>query len=202
MSFYDKNVTAGGVTQTLLEFTKSILGITDASKDASLSVNIDIAGRACERYIDNIIAKVEVKEQFKDSFTPIPLRYWPADNLVSVFVDGQDVTADYETVTQDGIFWTLRSLRTLQPTEDTRWKQMDVSYDAGYDPIPEDLAYAIATAGIAYENNVASGGPIKKETVVGVGSVEYDTALQEATSVGMLPASAVGALEPYRRHHV
>ena len=198
MAFYDADVVAGGVTQTLLELTKSILGITDNSRDADLSLYLDMAGAAAEQYIDNIIDKRPVTEQFKHvNPDPIALRYWPADNLTKVAVDGTDVTTDYVELTQDGLHWVLKETGA----ESRCWTQMDVTYDAGYDPIPPDIAYAIARGAIAYDNDVVSTGPVKKETVVGVGSVEYDTGLAESTSYGMLPSASTAALEKYRRYY-
>ena len=198
MSFYDAEVAAGGVTQTLLEFTKTIMGITDNTQDAALSASLDIAGNAAELYIDNIIDQRDVTERFKDDKSPQQLRYWPVQTLVLVEVDGSDVTANRYSIVQDGLYWVLKSA----DGSCVDWTQMDITYTAGYDPIPEALAYAIAIGAAAYDQNVVTAAPLKKETVVGVGSMEYDTGLAVSTSYGSLPASSTSILDAYRRYHV
>jgi hypothetical protein len=185
---------------TLLALLKQQLGITDIARDTELSMYLDMAGNAAERYIDNVIQLRDVKEYLSHERTPIALRYWPASNLTSVMLDGVEVVADYQEIVQDGLAWVLKS--TSEYSVNYTFKQMIVTYSAGYEPLPADLGYALVTAGAAYEAQLVTGGPLQKEVVNGVGSLTYDTASSMSSSVGMLPSAVVAVLNAYRRIHV
>ena len=199
MSFYDATIDAGGVTTTLLELTKQLLGIEaiDTTRDTELSVFLDMAGAAAEQYIDNILDQRTVTEQFKNTHTPVALRYWPGGDVTSVLIDGVESVADYSELYQDGLEWVLKDFNS----SGLCWTQMEIVYTAGYDPLPSEVGYAIVRGAISYDADAVGSGPLKRESIVGVGSLEYDTALASATNVGMLPASSVAALQPYRRYH-
>jgi hypothetical protein len=184
---------------TLLALLKSQLGITDTVRDDELSMYLDMAGNAAEQYIDNIIQQREVKEYLAHDQNPIPLRYWPASTLSSVTLDGDDVTAEYEEIAQDGLTWVLKSTCSYSKTA---FRQVIVTYSAGYEPLPTDLGYAIVTGGAAYEAQLVTGGPLQKEVINGVGSLTYDTSSSVASSVGLLPAAVIAVLDTYRRIYV
>jgi hypothetical protein len=182
---------------TLLALTKQILGIVDTARDVELSMYLDMAGNACERYIDNIIEQREVTERIAKKYIPVPLRYYPVTTVTSVLIDGVESIGDFTQGQDDGIEWVLEGISNY--TKSTDFKQMDIVYTAGFDPIPSDIGFAIVRAAILYSQNTAAGGPIKKQVIEGVGSIEYDTSSNEAESVGMMPPSTVAALDPYRR---
>jgi hypothetical protein len=200
-NFAEATIEWGANTITLLDLMKDILGITDNTQDVELSLYLQIAGEACEKYIDNKIAEQTVEERIAKAFDPVALRYWPAKTLSAVTVGGEDVTTEFELFTTDGIVWSVRD--TCSGRVDTCFNQMKLSYTAGYEPIPTELGYAVVVAGIAYQSERgAVSGAVKRESVVGVGSVEYDVGDDTATGVGILPAGIIPVLDGYKRYHV
>ena len=185
---------------TLLDMTKQLLGIepADTSRDQELSQFLEMAGQAAERYIDNIIEQREVTEQIARRKEPVALRYWPVTGPLSVTVDGADLSGEFSTYRDDGLGWAVRS--TCNLWRNCCFEQMNLTYTAGYNPLPADLAYALAQSGASYETG-GTGGAVKRETVVGVGSIEYVAGDEggAAQRVGQLPASAVAVLDTYRR---
>jgi hypothetical protein len=198
--FANAVIDAGGVNTSLLELTKQLLEIDplDTTRDTELSVFIDMAGDAAERYIDNILLQRPVTERFKNVYSPVALRYWPGGTVSSVLIDGVESVTDYSELYQDGLEWVLKDFNSSCKS----WTQMDIVYQAGYDPLPSEVGYAIARGAISYDSEAVGSGPVRKESIVGVGSVEYDTSVASSTNVGMLPASSIAALQPYRRYHV
>jgi hypothetical protein len=159
---------------------------------------IDIAGAAAESYVDNKLVSQQVTERFKHVDSPESMRYWPAGTLSLVEVDGEDKTSEYVELWETGVYWVLKELNASPKC----WTQFDITYTAGYDPLPADVAYAIAGGAIGYDTGAVGAAPVRKETIVGVGALEYDTALAQSTSFGQLPAASIAVLERYRRHHV
>ena len=187
---------------TLLELLKGQLNIdpADTSRDAELSMYLEMAGSACEKYIDNIIDQRDVSERFKTDKHPIALRYYPVSDLVGVSVDGDDQLADYELFQEEGLSWGVKN--TCGWHEGSCFEQMTLTYTAGYDPLPADLGYAVVAAGKVYEApGGAAVGSVKKESVVGVGSIEYETGSDASGGggSGMLTSSVTDVLDLYRR---
>jgi len=191
----------GANSITLLELVKQKLGIVDGSQDDELSMYLQIAGEACEAYCDNVLALQSATEQHPVTFSPIALRYYPFVTLTSVTVDGDDLVADYESFESEGVDYITTSRTSA--TRPSGFKQMDIVYEAGYEPLPADLGSAIAVAAISYEQGTGATGEVKKESVVGVGSIEYTTANDSSSgSTGFLSASVTGTLDKYRREYV
>ena len=191
----------GANTITLLDLMKDILGITDNARDIELSMYLQAGGEACERYIDNVIAQHDVNENFRIVTNPKALRYWPVTALTAVTIDGTDVTADWELFTEDGVAWSVKD--KCNRDSGSCFEQMVVTYTAGYEPLPADLGYAVVIAGIAYESEQGGvSGSVKRESVVGVGTIEYSTGDDAVSGVGALSPSVIGSLEPYRRYSV
>jgi hypothetical protein len=194
----------GGNTMTLLDLMKKQLDMctTDTSMDAELCLWLQMAGEACEAYCDNVLAAQDVTERHPATHSPVSLRYWPVSDVTNatVVIDGQDVSTDYEFFYGGGVdFITVsRTGRTLPDG----FKQMDITYRAGYEPLPSDLAYAIVAAGNSYNSGIAGTGEIKRESVVGVGSVEYATSADQAGNYGVLSSNVIATLDKYRRLHV
>jgi len=187
-------------TITLLQLVKDRLGITGTDQDAALSMYISMAAAACESYIDNKLVQQSVTEYLACERPVASLRYWPVVSLESVFIDGVDITSDWELRTSDGVTWLIESIAH------TSWtaldSQMEVTYIAGYDPLPGPVGYAIADTSINYFNQTGGVGSVKKEVVQGVGSVEYVTNADSEGSVGLISGVSIGSLEMYRRWHV
>lgn len=189
-----------GGTITLLELFKKKLDICNNWQDEFLSLYLQMAGEASEAYCDNVLAEQEVTESHPGTFSPVSLRYYPVSTLDSVTVDGDDKTTDYETFKSEGIDYVTVN-RTSANYPDG-FKQFNITYTAGYEPIPADLGAAIVRAAVSYESGIGATGEVKKESVVGVGSIEYSTSADDGQSVGMLSASVTGVLDKYRRQYV
>jgi len=184
---------------TLLELYKAQLDVdsNDTSQDLVLSQYLEMAGAAAESYIDNVIEQRSVTENFSHTRTPVAMRYWPyVDNLV-VTIAGEVVTDEFTVYLDEGLGWAVKGTGSSKSSD---FEQMVLTYDAGYNPLPADLAFALIQSGGVYSQG-SSGGPVSKESIVGVGSVTYDTSDSSGSSVrvGMLPASAVAVLDTYRR---
>ena len=185
---------------TLLQLVKDKLGIVDGTQDDELTLYLQIAGEACEAYCDNVLAEQATTEQHPVKSSPIALRYYPFVTLNAVTVDGDDVTADYETFESEGVDY-VTSSRT-GATYPSGFDQMNIAYTAGYEPLPADLGAAIASAAISYEQGTGATGEVKRESVVGVGSIEYNTSTYDNGSDGFLSAAVTGTLDRYRRSYL
>lgn len=192
-------------TITLLDLMKDTLGITDNAQDTKLSMYLNLSGNAAEKYIDNIIDQRSATEQLSRTLSPVALRYWPVSDLTLVEVDGEDKTTEYRQLFDDGIGWITKSSTTEGATSVVFSHvpgQMNITYTAGYAPLPTELGYAIMQGAISYRNADQSdgiAGPVKKESIVGVGSFEYETSTFTEKAFGLLPGSVTAVLEPYRR---
>jgi hypothetical protein len=160
---------------------------------------LQIAGEAAEAYCDNVLAEKDAKESHPVVFSPIALRYYPVTTLNAVTIDGDDLTANYDLYESEGVDYITASPTGIR----SGFSQMNIAYTAGYEPLPADLGFAIVQAGISYDIG-SSAGTVKKESVVGVGSVEYsvDDTSGSAMRVGQLPSAAVAVLENYRRRYL
>ena len=185
-------------TITLLELTKQLLEIVDTSQDTELSMYLQIAGEAAESYIDNKLALQEVTEEFASSFYPVPLRFYPFGTLTSVTIDGDDQTADWSVYFEPGVAWATVSATASSNSDG--FNQLAITYTTGYEPLPAQVGFAIAQIAIAYQESAGSPtGAVKKESIVGVGSIEYVTAADTDGSAGAMSPSTIGVLDKYRR---
>ncbi len=188
----------GGNTITLLELMKQLMGVTDNTQDTELAMYLQMAGEAAESYIDNKIVSQSVSENFIRNISPIPLRFYPASLITGVVLDGVDQTDDWKLYASEGIYWATNGDICSDPFE-----QLTISYNAGFEPVPADLAYALSSIAIRYEESGGAGGTqVKKEVVQGVGSVEYVTSNDVDGNVGLLSPATIGTLTRYRRWHV
>lgn len=189
----------GPSTITLLELMKQTLGITDDSQDALLSMYLEMSGSFAEKYIDDIVVQRQVTERFVNSCFPKALRYSVVASVDEITVDGIDKLSESFVFFEDAIGWVVRP---GDYTRDGSFKQVDIAYTAGYDPLPTDLGFAIVQGAIAYRTSANAGGisgVIKKESVVGVGSVEYDIASSSENTLGAIPSSVARVLDLYAR---
>ncbi len=185
---------------TVLDYVKQQLSISDNSQDEELSLACQVAGEACENYLDNVVALDAVTENISKAFAPVALRFNPYVDGLTVTVDGDDVTADYEVYTDDGLHWAVRERGGFR---ETRFKQMTIGYNAGFDPLPADLGYAVVVTAVNFRGTGGGGAEsgIKKESIVGVGSIEYMTPSELSAAVGGLPSSATVILDKYMRYN-
>jgi hypothetical protein len=198
-NYAEATIEWGANSITLLELMKQELGITDNAQDVQLSMYLQMAGDASESYCDNVLASFDTSEQHAISFDPIALRYYPVTALNAVTIDGDDLTANYDLYESEGVDYITASPSGIR----SGFSQVNIAYTAGYDPLPTDLGFAVVQAGVSYQIG-SSAGTVKKESVVGVGSVEYsvDDTSGSASRVGQLLSAAVAVLENYRRRYL
>jgi len=199
-NYAEATIVYGANTITLLELIKQKLNIADTAQDDELSLYLQIAGEACETYCDNVLAEQATTEQHPVKSSPIALRYYPFVTLNAVTVDAVDVTDDYEVFESEGVDYITSSRNSI--TRASGFNQMNIAYTAGYEPLPADLGSAIVSSAISYEQGTGATGEIKKESVVGVGSIEYNTSTDDNGSDGFLSAAVTGTLDRYRRSYL
>jgi hypothetical protein len=190
--FASATTTWGSESTTLLELMKLLSGIADSSQDVTLSMYLEIAGVAAEGYTDSILLHRNVVQQVAKPRSPVRLNHRTYTALVSVVLDGDTVTSDYEVFQEDGISYLTSSRSGI--TRSGTFKQMTITYTAGFSPLPTDLAYAIVRTAMTYEDSDFSGAA-RRETVVGVGTIEYGSGGQGSV---VLPPTATTVLDRYR----
>lgn len=202
MSYAD--IPVEGTTKTLLQLLKDKLDIcyNDTSRDDELTMWLEIAGKAAEAYCQTVLAAQDVTERHAVTFSPVRLRWYPVADITNavVMIDGEDVSADYEFFYDIGNDYITVNRNSANLPDG--FKQMDITYNAGYDPLPIDLAYAIAGGAAKYDNEVVGTGEVKRESVVGVGTIEYATSADDTGNFGAYSASQLDILNHYRRMHV
>lgn len=189
--------------KTLLDLMKSMLGLcgNDTSQDEMLALYLEMACKAAEAYLDNKLVKQEVTERIERYLNPVALRYWPATEPTAVTRDGEDVLEAYSTFVQDGLTWVTNS--TCGRDKNCCFEQLDITYEAGFDPVPADVAYALSATAIGYSKDAGNvSGAVSKEVVNGVGSITYNTSGDVEGNVGVMTPTTIAVLNIYRRIHV
>ena len=194
---YAAAIVDGPDAVSVLDFIKESSGQLGCDNDYQLTININTAFRILEQYLDTKLVSQEITERHKVVRDQVALRYWPASNVTAITLDGDDVLADYKLFSEDGLTWISRDKYTYLCFQD--FKQFDVTYTAGFDPVPLDIVYAVQQFSEQI-GNTSGPGTVKKESVVGVGSIEYVTA--ESATGGIVPESIASIVSHYRNIHV
>lgn len=160
----------------LLAMLKTILGIdsADTSRDAELTDLLNGTIVRCETYIDNVISQRNVSELFYGASSPFNLNYYPVGDIVSVELNGSDVAIDWEVRKRFGLGQLRRKDGRVEWLTDD--DEIAVTYEAGFAECPYDLMQAIAHMAAATDPSLGpqGSGRVKRETITGIGSVEYD----------------------------
>jgi len=197
---------------TLLDVFKIFLGINtgDDTQDAALSRALDSAGAAIETHVDRLIAKREVTEDFSGYFGTVMLQNYPVEaGTLTATLNGEASTA-YETFNSAGLTYVTRiGHRRDVPIDWRCFDQVVLTYQAGFDPLPNDLANAILyTAQGLYASEgtgqaPAGAGDISRMTIHDVGSISYSSGGggygDYMAGFGIVPPTAVEMLVPYRK---
>lgn len=215
-------VATGSPEGTLLELLKAYLGIDpgDVTKDAELSQAINMAGDFIETYLDRVVALREVNEYFPHHFGTVILHHYPVDTAQGVVVTlNGDAQSGYTVWRgRDNLGHLSRTgMRQDTPMDWRRYDQVDVTYTAGFDPIPSDLANCIIWTAADLYNSQGTGsipggggsGEIKGMTIYDVGSITYDVGSSSSgggdgtfTGGGVIPATVQSILTRYKRMSV
>ena len=223
MASYDFStalVSIGGTLDdtTLLDLLKQYLGITGADNDAELSQALNMAGYSVETYLDRVVLKREVEEYFPHHFGTVELHNLPVDPTADLTVDlNGDEQTDYSLwFDRNRLAHLSRTGQSFDVPMDWRpYANVTVTYTAGYDPLPSDLANAIIwTAALIYQSegsgSIPGGGggsgEIKSMSIYDVGSISYDVGGASSgsgdgtfPSAGIIPGSAAQVLSRYKR---
>lgn len=205
---------APAVDQGMIDTLKGLLGIDllDATRDAELTAYLNTAIRIAEKYCDAYLVYQEAVATFQHDQQSFRLTGGPVAGIVSVTIDGVDELANVDFYTQSNATrlskWVDDYIHTLRV-----FKPVEVHYAAGYETVPQDIVYALALIAAALENlqgraaitTELGTGAIKKKSIVGVGSVEYDVGTTVIGGIGsgsdahgVIPMQAVALLSSYR----
>ncbi len=196
---------------TLLDVFKLFLGIDagDDTQDAALSRALESAGAAIETHLDRKIAQREVTEDFSGYFGTVTLQHYPfVSGSLTATLNGAETTA-YETYTSGSVTYVTRIGHGRDVPIDWRaFDQVTLTYQAGYDPLPNDLANAICYTAqglfAAEGTGQAPGGAgdVSRMTIHDVGSISYNTGSDYSdymAGFGIVPPVAAEMLVPYRK---
>ena len=197
---------------TLMDVFKIFLGIDtgDDTQDAALSRALDSAGMAIETHLDRVIAKREVTEDFSAHFGTVMLQNYPVESGTLTAMLNGEVSTAYETFNGAGLTYVTRiGHRRDVPIDWRCFDQVVLTYQAGFDPLPSDLANAIcytAQGLFASEGTgqaPAGAGDISRMTIHDVGSISYATGGggygDYMAGFGVVPPVAAEMLVAYRK---
>jgi len=157
---------------------KDYLGITDLTQDPFIQSSIDATSGSIENYLNQKIPlQYRVEYYRKSNFDPgfvvrLPLGSNPVESVVCVLGDDAEIAYTRDDKGIGGYFY--------------NYNKLEVRYYGGYCPIPaEILGVFYQIMAIRWSMNPATGslsnGPIKKEAIPGVYSIEYYNTEENAT---------------------
>jgi len=206
------------VPASLLDTLKVFLGIdpSDTSQDAELDAALQQAIVAVETWLDRIVIKRSVEEYFPYHFGTVQLHEYPVDTSVDVVVTKDGVAdANYIPWLQRGKMSYLSRIGSHYdtPMDWRKFSQVVITYTAGYDPLPLDLANAIVWTAAAIKDSFGTGvipggssGDVKSMSIYDVGSISYDVGVSSgggkyvgSSSLGVIPETAAETLSRYKR---
>lgn len=182
---------------------KGMLGITDTTHDALLQARLDLGIRLIERYTLRTFEKGTYTETFSPGWCngksghKIVLKAAPIESVVQV-----TGMAGCRIDKPAGVICIPRSCGGIDTREAT------IEYIGGFDPVPVDilevLRNMLLTMWERKDQAPSSAGKVKKETIIGVASVEYfgDESASSASSADSdpaLPGYYAGILDSYIR---
>lgn len=180
------------------------------SNDALLLQNLmDTAMAVAERYCDRGIAhKQEVVKYYDIEQDYIQLPRYPVQSI-----DSWDTGRNGETYKH-----LHRSAGKVMFHGQRFFEEITILYTAGYQNLPADLELAMWDIFMTLWDRFGAGagagaptiqlGAVKKKTIVGVGSIEYETgsaSVEKSSSAdlsALMPGAVMALLEPYRRYDV
>lgn len=200
-------------TAALLVMLKEFMGITDSTNDQELSDAIDMSISIIETYLDRAVVKRLVEDHYVAHFGTVALHHPQVDVLTDPIVTLNGIEQDGYSIYLDRAkqaYLTRTGVPYDMPFDWRKYDQVNVTYMAGYDPIPPDLSYGIVIFAAMIYNAQGSGvaptsasSATKQFQLYDVGQVTYDTGASEATVIsyqsGLIPSNIAGTLYPYMR---
>jgi hypothetical protein len=202
--------------EKMLALLKSLLGITDGTQDAELTLTLEMAQSLVEDYLGRSLNYAEYEDwvEVTHGQDTIVLKNHP----VEVVLEIKDAATDLSIVYESGYI--------VKPSGEVRFRSsgqgdLVVSYMGGYLELPAWAMYAIVQTASAIWNAQGTGGAgagggaslgaVKKETVYGVASIEYETGGSSSAAAGTvggtsqhgaIPALVAHSLEQHRNRWV
>ena len=191
------------------------LGLTDGAQDAAITTALNGALALAERYCDRAFYfKAETARFFRPTAPRLVLRRYPVERVLSVYWSGVDEFLPYELQHEAGIV-VLGCGWPCGPWPGT--PTLEVAYEGGYRALPADLELALwmtfdavwlATPGAGAATGAsAAPGAVRSFAIDGM-SIAYAEAGKgnasghDGGAWGLMPASAIAALDPYRAETV
>lgn len=203
--------------EQLLTALKLYLGIdpTDTTQDEKLTRALELALATLEKWLDRIIIRREISEEFPHHFGSVILHHLPVSPTVVVSLNGSEDTSYSWYKAVGGLAHLSRVNSRFDVPMDWRpYDQVVVTYTAGYDPIPDDLAYGVVLfAANLYESEGTSIPPatgsqdLRSLQLYDVGVMQMDVSSNSSPSnfylqSGFIPNSVAEHLMSYRRMSV
>lgn len=192
---------------TTLADVKAELGISAPDSDILLTRYIAEASAIAERYCNRVFSVETVKDTFLASETPffgivvagvgpLQLSRWPIVTLQPIVEAGITLVAGTDFSNAAAFGQLIRSDQSGNPRRWTAWP-LDVTYSAGYSPIPFDVSGAIIRMVKSAYFAQTRDPNLKSETVPGVYSAGYLTGAVSGGGASM-PADVAEMLSIYR----
>ncbi len=202
--------------KTLLELLKEFLGIDpgDGSQDEALTQALNFAGDQAEKYLDRVVLKRETTQHFPHYFGSVILHDLPVEDPVRVYLNGVEEIGQFSWFRDRGGMAHLSRTGQRQdvPMDWRNYDSVDVTYVAGFDPIPSDLAQSIVYIAAGLYKSTGTGnipskasGDVRSMTVFDVGSVSYDTGSSSGGATwaendsGIIPDRVASMMSGYKR---
>lgn len=185
---------ANPIDLTTLDAVKTYLGITDTNSDVVLQALITAASQYVINFCGRNFAVADYDEWYAGTGNDVlMLRNTPVNSVAMVVVNGIDLTSQLATdgnYAWCGVTFDSNSLTRINGVWDkTGPRHIRVKYNAGYNPIPFDLAQAV---------NDMVGDKYKRRANIGIQSRVIANETITYTQ-GDVPKSAQSTLSMYQR---
>ena len=197
-----------------LAAAKTRLNITGTTQDAVVQAALDASVSVCENYCKRKFMQASETNTFHwvDGVT-LQFERFPINNVLAMRDTGKGTAAS--SLTNSKYYEVYNSAGQIRFNGHNFSKSLEVDTDAGYAVLPDDLELALWMVFDNVYNSMsnpgggaASSGGIKSVSLVGVGTVNYDTnssasaaaAASKPGAGGFIPLGALNLLDNYVLH--
>jgi len=185
---------AASTNLATLEYVKSYLGLTGSDYDSLLTSLVAAASQAIEEYCRREFNSAE-RTEYHDGrgAASLLLNQWPVSDIASIYDDlNRDFTSGTVVDSDDYTFEPKSGrVRLLQGRFQDGVRNVKVTYTAGYENVPDDVAQACALLAAAWFNKGRQGGDGLADETLGDYRATYDAE--------PWPAAIYALLAPYRQ---
>lgn len=204
----------------------------DSTRDTELQLCSDMALNVVETYLDRFLVYQAQSSMFYGCSTSFQLMRWPVDEAQTVTIQSYGLgnltfgtgflPSDRIPDTNNFAYFAIDSERGIIYTPPTAYGwPIQIDYTGGYNILPSALNWAIYSVfdvywavtpgwGAAIGTGFVGAGDVKKISLVGVGSIDFDTGTSvlgaNTTAQGstepwsLIPVYVVAILDRYRNH--